>query len=545
MNLTIKDIERFIEFIKYDSYPFHYHRRFLRRFHRDYPWLYDELYKELKIVGDFNYNYNHEYLIDVFRCHECCREISYKTVLFLKELIDKDQALQYFEGFPILSKLIQDRNFFYRKTYTEFRREYFQKGDYKEYITELIRFLRDVGFSSNTIPKAPPQPSPGAQPKNISYQGLKFMAVQSDSYKTIAFHCAILTSKKEGKNLLKFYKDFWDDIDDLTDDQLQIFYSKKELPKKTGHKVIKELGILDNEIRIPSIFIWDGKNGLSNAVSINISDFTNQQIFDTIQVIVNGIKLNKDLEEVAGYTEKVIKEDFRLKSFIVHGDFIKNEITLIDSNNNTVIQNSKIYTEKSTNDIENNINTNFLDSKSKKDSKDVELTHNKDTKKLPPHNKELEENPSKTKRKLFKKQNNSSEKTPSTKNNKEANQKTEKKIIPEDKLIELTIKNEKVANLGDVIRYAPYFEAIKSLIIKESEVENLEILNSLEYLQSLEIYNSSIDFSFFFESKKITQIKIIETNMPNFNWMKKLKSLKNLKLNKNNIKDFILPSISK
>jgi len=427
------------------------------------------------------------------------------------------EAILYIERFPELNNLVSNLKKHLQLSFHDSAFDVLNCSSCKDILSKKI--LISIEELAQIIEAC-------AQPKNITYEGLNFLAVQSSIYKSIFFHCVILTTKKEGKRLMKFHKEYWDDIDDLTDDNLQIYYSKKELPKKTGHKAIKELKILGNEILIPSIFIWDGNSGLANAASISINNFTNQQIFDTIQFIVNGIKQKLKLVEIAEYAENKIKDEFKLNNYVIYGDFIKNEITLVDSNNNTIIQNSTI--------LENDLDK-VVD---EKNSKKTTVTDKKEDLVIDKIISNVSQSlPNQRKENLLPNKEITREIELPTQR-KESQQKSEKEVISEDKLIEITIEKEKVKDLKDVISFIPNHKAIKKIIIKDSELGKLDFLNNLEYLRSLVIINSSINISFSLENKTLNSVLIFDTSIPNFDWLVKTSNLKSLKLSKNNINSF-------
>lgn len=116
-------------------------------------------------------------------------------------------------------------------------------------------------------------------------------------YKGSGFKCMILPLKgSEDLDLKAFIKRYWEDLNKMSGDKLDIFYAVKEL-EETGYSIKEYFGMdnLSSEL-IPCIAIWRQK--IEKAQYISINGLDSQQLVQLFSVIVSSIERGKSIEEI-------------------------------------------------------------------------------------------------------------------------------------------------------------------------------------------------------------------------------------------------------
>lgn len=119
-----------------------------------------------------------------------------------------------------------------------------------------------------------------------------------ERYETIHFHSIFLFG--QNNNLSAFIKHHGRDLDYLTDEYMDIYYSVDDTKKHnvTAYQRRKQFRNLDIKIsHIPAFIIW--KDSLTNSQVISLEGLSHQQIFDVIKHITSGIEQKKSLDEVS------------------------------------------------------------------------------------------------------------------------------------------------------------------------------------------------------------------------------------------------------
>ena len=132
---------------------------------------------------------------------------------------------------------------------------------------------------------------------------LKLSAI--DRYWTINFHGVFLFLAAE--NLPDFINVYWEDLNFLTSDYIDIYFSYEDLVQRvSGFEILNEFRNLSLEsISLPGFIFWE-KN-LKDAVAINLEELSHRQIFILIQVIVNSIKSQNDLSQICNKARSYIR----------------------------------------------------------------------------------------------------------------------------------------------------------------------------------------------------------------------------------------------
>lgn len=149
-------------------------------------------------------------------------------------------------------------------------------------------------------------------------------------YKCIILMLADSDSQAEYQRIIK---DEWQNLNDLSGDALDIFYSESHIGT-SGYAIAKRIKSLPNRITssAPSLVIW--KNKLSEAKAVSIEGLNAKQIRTIVQTIVRQINENQDLDSIIREANKTVKEEQALNHGVTH-----NEINIgTNAKGNAVVQ---------------------------------------------------------------------------------------------------------------------------------------------------------------------------------------------------------------
>lgn len=95
-----------------------------------------------------------------------------------------------------------------------------------------------------------------------------------------------------------FIKEHWHDLDALTADELDIYYSREDMRKRVAgfesRDAFRSLNVPDPEI--PALVLWE--SSLSEAKTICLDGLSHQDIVRVVQHVVHAIKQKADLDEI-------------------------------------------------------------------------------------------------------------------------------------------------------------------------------------------------------------------------------------------------------
>lgn len=135
------------------------------------------------------------------------------------------------------------------------------------------------------------------QPKNFQYIMERYC---SHSAK---FNCVILplSDPESQSQFRKLISDYWDNLNDLSGDILDIYYSESDL-NKTGYDIAERLSALPLELKkkAPCIIIWE--RNIKEAKSVSIDELSHKQIFAVIKEIVQTIYYAENSNDNNGIT---------------------------------------------------------------------------------------------------------------------------------------------------------------------------------------------------------------------------------------------------
>lgn len=123
-----------------------------------------------------------------------------------------------------------------------------------------------------------------------------------------AYKCIILPLRAEAEA----YKElmgprYWYDLNDLSGDYLDIFYSQADYGK-SGYAIANQLNFLPSALlkKVPSIVLWG--SDMNRAQNISIDDLDNPDIFKVIRTIVEAIQQSKDITNIIEEANNMAKE---------------------------------------------------------------------------------------------------------------------------------------------------------------------------------------------------------------------------------------------
>lgn len=199
-----------------------------------------------------------------------------------------------------------------------------------------------------------------------------------DRYSRVKFHGMFLFPKGCAAQLNKFIEESWQDLNSMTGEWIDIYYSKKDIKDRTRtcYDVRDNIKRFDNikNADLPAFIIWD--NDFENSYPIPISDLENKKILTLIAHLVDSIRNDKSLPEVVDDGMNFIREELRKNepnqiNIQNMGDIFE----LNNANNINLVNRSKV--DNAFNNNSDNCNEN-LANVIKEIGKIVETSKNKD-----------------------------------------------------------------------------------------------------------------------------------------------------------------------
>lgn len=154
-------------------------------------------------------------------------------------------------------------------------------------------------------------------------------------YQTIPYHAVYLFLSVG--DFPKFIQAYWEDLNCLTGDHLDVYYSFEDVERKvSAFETVNEFRSLKVEATsLPAILLW--KQSLSDHCLIPLEKLPHADIFDATKLIVQRIAEGRDLPEICDETRKLVSEKLEALSpstkVIIEGDVTmsKNEIQIGDN----------------------------------------------------------------------------------------------------------------------------------------------------------------------------------------------------------------------
>ena len=170
--------------------------------------------------------------------------------------------------------------------------------------------------------------------KSLSYVMDRYLSKRTE------YNCVILplADNESQAEFSKLIKDQWKNLNDLTGDALDIYYSEADIGK-TGYDIAMRMRSLPDHLRktAPSIILW--KNTIEEAKAIQTECLNAVQIRSTIKTIVQQIEKGKDFNTIIQEAEKTVKKLEAMNHGMTYID--KNAVVEGNTGNTVVIQGDK------------------------------------------------------------------------------------------------------------------------------------------------------------------------------------------------------------
>lgn len=163
------------------------------------------------------------------------------------------------------------------------------------------------------------------------------------------FKCIILplSDKKSQEHYRALITDSWKDLNELSDDYLDIYYSESDIGK-SGYDIAKRINSLPNSLKskAPCLIIWD--YNIHDAQYIPLDELNSTQIVCVIRSVVDRIIKKKDLQDII----KEVSEQVREIQESIHG-VRKYYGPVVTGNGNVVGDNNAVGTGNVVGDANN------------------------------------------------------------------------------------------------------------------------------------------------------------------------------------------------
>jgi hypothetical protein len=124
----------------------------------------------------------------------------------------------------------------------------------------------------------------------------------------IKFRCLFLTLAADAEEFNKFIKKYWIDLNSLSENYLDIYYSETDYRKSSGYEIKNMIKSISNNMpsNLPCILLWE--KSIKDACMIDIKDLSNQNIFRLISSIVDMIKDGQPLNLIKKKSDIMVQK---------------------------------------------------------------------------------------------------------------------------------------------------------------------------------------------------------------------------------------------
>ncbi len=158
--------------------------------------------------------------------------------------------------------------------------------------------------------------------------------------KQAKYNCIILplADNESQAQFKRLIKDEWLNLNDLSGDLLDIYYSESDIGK-TGYDIAMRIQSLPDDLRktAPSIILW--KDTITEAKAIQTDCLSAVQIRKTIQTIVQQIEKGKDFNTIVQEAEKTVKKQEALNHGVTYFDISGEKNAVVTGNTGNTIVN--------------------------------------------------------------------------------------------------------------------------------------------------------------------------------------------------------------
>jgi hypothetical protein len=137
-------------------------------------------------------------------------------------------------------------------------------------------------------------------------RGKSFDTSPITRYKRVPYHGMFLFLSVG--DFPQFIKKYWEDLNHLTADYLDIYYSFEDLERRvSGYEVLRQLRSVRLEpMALPALLLW--QQSLSSCCVIPLERLPHDEIFDLVKFIVQMIVNEKGLEDICSEAKAFVRE---------------------------------------------------------------------------------------------------------------------------------------------------------------------------------------------------------------------------------------------
>ncbi|MCB0541139.1 MAG: hypothetical protein KDE33_26770 [Bacteroidetes bacterium] len=131
------------------------------------------------------------------------------------------------------------------------------------------------------------------------------------SYSKAKYSSLILYPHEQRNQKIQFFKKYKKDLNGLTSQYLNIFYSENDTLNRSGYSILNSIGSLGKRnISLPAILIWDTNKGVNTADAVPILDLEDEKLFRLIEKLT--FKIKKGHFENGSLYFEVIEKEIRI-----------------------------------------------------------------------------------------------------------------------------------------------------------------------------------------------------------------------------------------
>lgn len=125
-------------------------------------------------------------------------------------------------------------------------------------------------------------------------------------YQTVPYHAMFLFLS--AGDFPAFIRKYWEDLNCLTGDYLDIYYSYEDVERKvSGFEILGQFRSLQIEpAALPAILLW--KKSLSDGGVIPLQKLSHDDVFDVMKVVVQRVAQGKDVRDVSSEAHALVQE---------------------------------------------------------------------------------------------------------------------------------------------------------------------------------------------------------------------------------------------
>jgi len=139
-----------------------------------------------------------------------------------------------------------------------------------------------------------------------------------DRYQQVPYHAMFLFLSAD--NFPEFIQKYWEDLNYLTADSLDVYYSAEDLQYRvSGYEVHEQLRSVRLEpMSLPALILW--KQSLSDCCAVPLERLSHDEVFDLMQLVVQNIDEEKDLRAIAVEAQTFVQDKMEQKGIAMKSE---------------------------------------------------------------------------------------------------------------------------------------------------------------------------------------------------------------------------------